>query len=127
MLPDRRNTVLLTGYQAVGTRGRQLLEGAREVKIHGHYVPVRAEVVSIDEFSVHSDAEELLEWLGSAPQAPSTAYVVHGEPDSAKALVARIRDDLGWNAVVPRYGERVLLDRRSTGRRSVQPAPDVVS
>jgi metallo-beta-lactamase family protein len=110
MLPDRRHTVVLTGYQAVGTRGRQLLEGARDVKIHGRYVPVRAEVVSIDDFSVHSDAGETLAWLGRAPQAPGTAYVVHGEPESAQALLARIRDDLGWNAVVPRYGERVLLD-----------------
>jgi metallo-beta-lactamase family protein len=110
MLPDRRHTVVLTGYQAVGTRGRQLLEGARDVKIHGRYIPVRAEVVSIDDFSVHSDAGELLDWLGRAPQPPGTAYVVHGEPDSARALVTRIRDDLGWNAVVPRYGERVLLD-----------------
>jgi metallo-beta-lactamase family protein len=110
LLPDRRHTVVLTGYQAVGTRGRQLLEGARDVKIHGRYVPVRAEVVSIDDFSVHADAEEVLDWLARAPEPPGTAYVVHGEPESAQALVGRIRDDLGWNAVVPRYGERVLLD-----------------
>jgi metallo-beta-lactamase family protein len=110
MLPDSRHTVVLTGYQAVGTRGRQLVEGARAVKIHGHYVPVRAEVVAIDDLSVHSDAPETLQWLGRAPQAPGTAYVVHGEPDSAAALVRRIRDDLGWNAVAPKHGERVLLD-----------------
>ena len=59
---------------------------------------------------MHSDAGEVLEWLGRATAAPGTAYVVHGEPEAAQALVARIRDDLGWNAVVPRYGERVLLD-----------------
>jgi metallo-beta-lactamase family protein len=110
MLPDRRNTVVLTGYQAVGTRGRQLLEGARAVKIHGHYVPVRAEVVSVDDLSVHADAGELVAWLGRSPEAPGTAYVVHGEPDSSAALVRRIRADLGWNAVAPSYGERVLLD-----------------
>jgi metallo-beta-lactamase family protein len=110
MLPDARHTVVLTGYQAAGTRGRQLLEGARAVKIHGHYVPVRAEVVSVDDLSVHADAGEVLAWLGRAPQAPGTAYVVHGEPDSSAALVRRIRDDLGWNAVAPSYGGRVLLD-----------------
>ncbi len=110
MLRDTRHTVVLTGYQAVGTRGRQLLEGARQVKIHGRYVPVRAEVVSVDDFSVHSDAGEILGWLGRAPQEPGTVYVVHGEPDSTAALVRRIHDDLGWNAVVPSYGERVLLD-----------------
>ena len=110
MLPDARNTVVLTGYQAAGTRGRQLLEGARAVKIHGHYVPVRAEVVSVDDLSVHADAGEVVAWLGRAPQAPGTAYVVHGEPDSSAALVRRIRDDLGWNAVAPSYGEQVLLD-----------------
>jgi metallo-beta-lactamase family protein len=110
-LPDPRNTVVLTGFQAEGTRGRQLVEGVREVKIHGHYVPVRAEIVEIGDFSVHSDADETLAWLRSAPVAPSTVYVVHGEPDSAATLARRIRDEIGWCAVVPRYGERVLLDR----------------
>ena len=71
---------------------------------------MRAEVVSLDDFSVHADAGEILAWLGRAPHAPGTVYVVHGEPGSTAALVRRIRDDLGWNAVVPSYGERVLLD-----------------
>lgn len=110
MLRDSRHAVVLTGYQAVGTRGRQLLEGAREVKIHGRYVPVRAEVVAIDELSVHSDAGETLAWLGRAPREPGTVYVVHGEPDSTRALVRRIHEELGWNAVAPSYGEQVLLD-----------------
>jgi metallo-beta-lactamase family protein len=110
MLRDSRHTVVLTGYQAVGTRGRQLLEGARQVKIHGRYIPVRAEVVSLEELSVHSDAGETLAWLGRAPREPGSVYVVHGEPDSTRALVRRIQDELGWNAVAPSYGERVLLD-----------------
>ncbi|MDR7255142.1 metallo-beta-lactamase family protein [Nocardioides sp. BE266] len=109
-LPERRNCVVLTGYQAEGTRGRQLADGARQVKIHGRYVPVRAEVVDVPDFSVHSDAEETLQWLGRAPQPPRTVYVVHGEPRSAEALAGRIADELGWTAVVPSYGERVLLD-----------------
>lgn len=109
-LPDRRNCVVLTGYQAEGTRGRQLAEGARQVKIHGRYVPVRAEVVDVPDFSVHSDADETLQWLGRAPRAPRTVYVVHGEPSAAEALAARIAAELGWTAVVPSHGERVLLD-----------------
>ena len=109
-LPVRRNTVVLTGFQAEGTRGRQLLTGARHVKIHGRYVPVRAEVVDVPDFSVHADAEEIVEWLGRAPSPPRTVYVVHGEPDAARALADRITRDLGWLAVVPTYDEHVLLD-----------------
>jgi metallo-beta-lactamase family protein len=109
-LPDPRNTVVLTGYQAVGTRGRQLLEGARQVKMHGRYVPVHAEIVQIPDFSVHADGPEIVRWLARMPSAPCTAYVVHGEPQSSAALVRRIQSELGWNAVVPSLGERVRLD-----------------
>lgn len=108
-LPDRRNTVILTGYQAEGTRGRQLVEGARQVKIHGRYVPVRAEVVDVPDFSVHSDADETIAWLRRAVRAPRAVYVVHGEPSSARALASRISTELGWVAAVPSFGERVLL------------------
>jgi metallo-beta-lactamase family protein len=109
-LPDPRNTVVLTGYQAVGTRGRQLLEGARQVKMHGRYVPVHAEIVQIPDFSVHANGPEIVRWLARMPSAPCTAYVVHGEPQSSAALVRRIQSELGWNAVVPSLGERVRLD-----------------
>jgi metallo-beta-lactamase family protein len=109
-LPDPRNVVVLTGYQAVGTRGRQLQEGVRQVKIHGRYVPVRAEVVDVPDFSVHADSDELCAWLASSPEPPEIVYVVHGEPGSSAALADRIRDELGWCAVVPAPGERVRLD-----------------
>lgn len=109
-LPDPRNTVVLTGYQAAGTRGRQLLDGARQVKMHGRYVPVHAEIVQIPDFSVHADGPEVVRWLSRMPSAPRTAYVVHGEPAASAALAGRIRRDLGWNAVVPSVGERVRLD-----------------
>ena len=109
-LPDRRHCVVLTGYQAAGTRGRALVEGAPEVKIHGRHVPVRAEVVMDDAFSVHADADEILDWLRLLPEPPRTVYVVHGEPQASRAFAARIRDDLDWCAVVPRQGERVRLD-----------------
>jgi metallo-beta-lactamase family protein len=109
-LPDPRNSVVLTGYQAVGTRGRQLLDGARELKMHGRYVPVRAEIVDVPFFSVHADADEILAWLARAPEPPEVVYVVHGEPSGSEALARRIRADLGWFAVVPRLDERVRLD-----------------
>lgn len=109
MLPDRDHTVVLTGYQAAGTRGRELLDGAQTLKMHGRYVPVRAEVVSDDEFSVHADADEVLDWLRELPEAPETVYVVHGEADASRALAERIRSELAWTVVVPRLGERVRL------------------
>ena len=108
-LPDSRNTVVLVGYQAIGTRGRSLLDGARSLKIHGRYVPVHAEVVDLPGFSVHADADDLITWLGASPSEPGCCYVVHGEPAASDELCRRIQDELGWNAVVPRAGERVLL------------------
>lgn len=110
LLPHARNSVVLTGYQAVGTRGRDLLEGAHEVKIMGRYVRVRAEVVADDEFSVHADAEELLGWLQQMPTPPQTVYLVHGEPEASATLAARVREALDCAVVVPRLGERVLAD-----------------
>ncbi|MFC5177303.1 MBL fold metallo-hydrolase RNA specificity domain-containing protein [Nocardioides taihuensis] len=109
-LPDPRNSVVLTGYQAEGTRGRQLLEGARQVKMHGRYVPVHAEVVQLADLSVHADADGILAWLARAPEPPRTVYVVHGEARAAHALAARVHEELGWVAVVPQQGERVRLD-----------------
>jgi metallo-beta-lactamase family protein len=108
-LPESRNSVILTGYQVPGTRGRALADGAPNVKIHGCYVPVRAEVFNIRGFSAHADAEMLVDWLTAIP-GPSSAFVVHGESASAEALAHELRRTLGWNAVVPRYQERVRID-----------------
>ncbi len=109
-LPDSRCTIILPGYQAEGTRGRQLAEGVRAVKMLGQYVPVRARVVMVDAFSAHADANELVAWL--KPVAPPAAcYVVHGEQKSSEALAERLGDELGWNSVVPTLGERVRVDR----------------
>jgi metallo-beta-lactamase family protein len=110
LLPHAQNSVVLTGYQAVGTRGRDLLEGVREVKIMGQYVRVRAEVVADEEFSVHADADELLGWLQQMPTPPQTVYLVHGEPDASAALATRVREALDCAVVTPRLGERVLAD-----------------
>ncbi len=111
-LPDSRNAVVLIGYQAAGTRGRSLADGAEHVKIHGEYVPVRAQVATVNGFSTHVDRDEMLEWLGRAPREPRVAYVVHGEPHAAAGLREAISSKLGWSAVVPKHGERVLLTRR---------------
>jgi metallo-beta-lactamase family protein len=110
LLPDHRNTVVLAGFQAAGTRGRSLADGARQVKMLGRYVPVRAEVVAIDALSVHADQQELLNWLATAARPPEALYIVHGEPHASAALQARIEDELGWPAVIPHHLERVRLD-----------------
>ncbi|WP_344663295.1 MBL fold metallo-hydrolase RNA specificity domain-containing protein, partial [Catenulispora subtropica] len=107
-LPDPRNTVLIVGYAAVGTRARDLATGATTLKIHGRYVPVRARVVELPGLSAHADHPEILDWLGTAP-APKTTYIVHGEPTASEYLRDRITERLQWTAVVPRPGEKVLL------------------
>lgn len=108
-LPNSRNSVVLTGFQVPGTRGRALSDGATSLKIHGRYVPVRAEVTSLQGFSAHADAGQLITWLRDM-RAPRTAYVVHGELDASLALAERLGRELGWTAVVPQYLEKVRLD-----------------
>jgi metallo-beta-lactamase family protein len=109
MLPDPRHTVVLPGYQAVGTRGRDLAEGVTQVKIHGGWVRVRARVEVVEGFSVHADADELLAWLARAGAPARMTYVVHGEPEASAALARRIAGELGWPVRVPRDGEAVQL------------------
>jgi len=109
-LPDRRNTVILVGYQAAGTRGRSLLDGARMVKMLGDYVPVAAEIIDVPAFSSHADQREILNWLKLATVPPRLVYIVHGEPPASEALRERITTELGWNAVVPRNLEQVRID-----------------
>lgn len=109
MLPDERMSVLIVGYAALGTRARDLVDGATSIKIHGRYVPVHAEIVNLPGFSVHADADELIAWMAGAVRPPQVTYVVHGEPPAARALRERIEGELGRLAVVPRPDERVLL------------------
>ena len=108
-LPRARNTVLFVGYQAAGTRGRQLLEGAETVKIHGRQVQVAARVERIDSMSAHADADEIMQWLRGFTRAPRITYLVHGEPPAQAALKARVERELGWRVHVPEYLERVEL------------------
>ena len=108
-LPDARNTVLFVGFQANGTRGQILKDGAREIKIHGEMVPVRAQVRLIDSFSRHADMSEIMRWLGGFRMPPKRTYVVHGEPEASAALAENIRNTLGWKVSIPGYLDVVEL------------------
>ena len=101
---DHRNMIVLTGYQAPGTRGATLASGAKSVRIHGRDVDVNAEVVQLESASAHADANQLLAWLRTMPQAPDQVYVVHGDAGPADMLRSRIKHELGWRAVVPEHG-----------------------
>jgi metallo-beta-lactamase family protein len=109
-LPDSNNTVLFIGYQAEGTRGRTLVEGKPTVKIHGQQVPVKAHVASISGFSAHADYNETLAWLKVFNRPPSKTFIVHGEPDSSKALAKKIEQTLGWEVAIPEYNEECSID-----------------
>jgi metallo-beta-lactamase family protein len=108
-LPDPASTVIFVGYQAAGTRGRRLLNGEHEIKIHGKFVPVRAKIESIGSLSAHADSGEIMRWLSGLSQPPRKTFVVHGEIDSATAMRDKIASELGWDVVIPRYKETVEL------------------
>ena len=105
-LPDPRNTVLFAGFQAPGTRGRLLRDGAKYVRIHGHDVPVAAEVEALESLSAHADVNEILRWLRGFKSAPAITFLVHGEPSAMDALGARIKSELGWAIRAPGHGEK---------------------
>jgi len=108
-LPQRRDMVVFVGYQASGTRGRSLVDGASRVKIHGEWVPVRAEVVRLDAFSAHADREELLRWVTSAGRLPESIALVHGEPEGRRALSQVLQERLGVQVVVPQQGSTLTV------------------
>jgi len=103
--PEPKNTILFTGFQAAGTRGAAMLAGAQSVKIHGKYIPVRAEVASISNLSAHADYAEILDWLMHFEQAPRKTFITHGEPVAADALRHRIEEQMHWPCRVPDYLE----------------------
>jgi metallo-beta-lactamase family protein len=109
--PDPRNAIVLSGFQAGGTRGAALAGGARSLRIFGEDVAVKAEVVQLGSASSHADADEILAWLRSAPRLPRRIFITHGEPDAADALRVRIERELGVPAHVPEYRETVDLRR----------------
>ena len=108
-LPDQRNTVLFVGYQAEGTRGRQLVDGAKDVRIHGHSIAVHATVAKIDSMSAHADRNEILRWLGTLGSAPRRLCLVHGEPAPMDALKGLIQERLSWSPYTPAHGETIEL------------------
>jgi metallo-beta-lactamase family protein len=107
--PDPRNTILFAGFQAAGTRGAAMLSGAGEVKIHGSYVPVRAEIAAISNLSAHADYAEILAWLGNFAAPPRKTFITHGEPVAADALRRRIEERMHWRCQVPDYLQTVEL------------------
>jgi metallo-beta-lactamase family protein len=107
-LPDPRNTVLFVGYQSEGTRGRRLLNGEKELKIHGQMIPVEADIRVVSGFSAHADWTETLRWMEGFESPPRQTLLVHGEPSALQALKNRV-EDRGWKAAVPQYLERVEL------------------
>jgi metallo-beta-lactamase family protein len=109
--PDPANTIVFAGFQAGGTRGAAMVAGAREVKIHGVYVTVNAEIVSLGNLSAHADANELMDWLRGFEKAPRRTFVTHGEPSASDALRRRVQDELGWDVTVPEHMDEVELLR----------------
>jgi metallo-beta-lactamase family protein len=110
LLSDRRCTIALVGYQAAGTRGRALQEGAETLKIHGQRIPVRARVEDLGSLSGHADHTELLRWLSPIDRKPERVFVTHGEEHAAEAFAATLQSERGWDSVVPTLGERFSLD-----------------
>jgi metallo-beta-lactamase family protein len=108
-LPEERNTVLFVGYQADGTRGRTLVEGASEVKIHGRIIPVRAKIAKIDSMSAHADRREIIRWLGMVPEKPRQLHLVHGDSAPMHALKSAIHEHLGWECNLPAYRDTVTI------------------
>ena len=109
-LPDPRNTVVFAGFQAEGTRGRRLVDGEREVKIHGQMIPVHARVAKLDSMSAHADSQEILRWLRGFTAPPKRTFLVHGEPPAMEALRAQVTSELGWPVHVPAWREKVDLE-----------------
>jgi len=109
-LPDPKNTVIFIGFQAPGTRGFTIKSGAPEVKIFGEIVPIRAEVVALEQFSDHADTPELLQWLHTFTSKPTATYLVHGEAAAAAQLRDAMAKDLGWNVQVAKWMEKVGIN-----------------
>jgi len=101
MIDKTNTTVLLVGYQAEGTRGRQLLEGAYELKFFGKYYPVKAEVHHIESLSAHADQQGLLDWTSKIKNIPEEVFLIHGEPTAQDAFRVKLHDTYGWNVTIP--------------------------
>jgi metallo-beta-lactamase family protein len=110
ILPDENATIVFVGYQAAGTTGRRVQDGEPEVRIMKNWIPVRCRVEKVEGFSAHADWKAVLRWLSPLkPNPPKTVFTTHGEPESARAMAAHIRDEFGWNVEAPQYEQTVEL------------------
>jgi len=109
LLPDENATVVFVGYQAAGTTGRRVVDGEKEVKVLGQWIPVRCKIEKIGGFSAHADWQEVVRWLEDMPAPPRRVFVTHGETDAAQAMAGHLRDRFGWQIEVPQYGEKFEL------------------
>ncbi|PKG52675.1 MULTISPECIES: MBL fold metallo-hydrolase RNA specificity domain-containing protein [Olleya] len=110
LIDDASTTILLVGYQAEGTRGRLLKEGAHEIKFYGKYYPVKAAVLTIDSLSAHADQNGLLHWLSAIKNTPKTVYLIHGEPTAQNALRVKIKDTFNWYTCIPNLFETIEIE-----------------
>lgn len=108
--PDPRNAIVLSGFQAGGTRGATLAAGERELRIYGEDVKVRAEVIQMESLSAHADADGIVAWMKAAEKEPRMTYITHGEPDASDALRIRVQRELGWRARVPEHLEKISIE-----------------
>jgi metallo-beta-lactamase family protein len=118
LAPDPRNTILFSGFQAAGTRGASMMAGAPTIKLHGGYVPVRAEVQNLSMLSAHADRDEILGWLAHFRSPPRLTFVVHGEPTAADALRLAVAERFNWPVRVPEHLDRYDLGTLQRGRLS---------
>jgi metallo-beta-lactamase family protein len=116
--PEKRNLILFSGYQAAGTRGAAMVNGAEAIKMHGDWIPVQAEVAQLHGASSHADRNQLLAWLRGAPRIPKRVFVTHGEPAAADTLRQYLRREFDAEVLVPEQGEQVALESASAA-----PAP----
>ncbi len=110
---NRKNTVMMVGYQAEGTRGRALLEGVHELKIHGKYYPVHSNVCEITSLSAHGDQQEMIDWIKQFKQKPSKIFLVHGEPVAQEAFRIKILDELGIDTIIPHQNDEEILSEKN--------------
>ena len=107
--PKPNCTILFAGYQAEGTRGRDLIDGKKEIKMHGQIVKIRAKIEKLPNMSDHADANEIIEWLKSMPGKPKKVFITHGELEASEALAQRIKKELGWETDIPDYLEKEII------------------
>ena len=108
-LPDKRNTVIFVGYQAQGTKGRRLVEGEEKIKIHGEWVPVKAHISKVSGLSAHADVGELMIWLGRREREPEKVVLIHGEYDAQQAFAERLKEEFGWEPIIPELGDTISV------------------